>query len=98
MSSWATREESISRSKLQSIRPWLSGQVRQGCDVLTGFTNKKVTNLGKNPFKWWDGKNGEMEVANADNSFKKFRSEGVKWLREKETRLEEAFLTCLVCF
>lgn len=59
---------------------------------------KKVTNLGKNSFKWWDGKNGEMEVANADNNFRKFRSEGVKWLREKETRLEEAFLTCLVCF
>ena len=50
--------------------------------VLTGFNNKKAANLGlkkkKKKLKLWDGKHGEMEVANADHNFKKFRSEGVK--------------------
>lgn len=41
-----------------------------------------------------------MEATNADSDFKKFGSEGVKWLWEKEVGLGEAcLLACmlLVC-
>lgn len=69
------------------------------------FTDKKVTNLVKSCFKpvmGWGGNSissGEMETANADN-FKKFGSEGMKWLWEKERGLEEVFFSSLffVCF